>query len=679
MQHLMLTITLASDAEPGSGIGATGLDQCLPRDLDGRPMLQASHVKGLMLDALRQISQERNWPRELEAAVFGAPDAAYSRVQVGDACLAPEAIPLTISRTAVAPDGSKRTGSLRTVEALPCGNVLTAPLRLDCQAGDAVDLAGRLAALSVSAVGGGRNRGAGACQVTLSGESRRPGDLLKVLDAQLRSGVCPQPAAIAPRADPLPLNGHRDAVLRRVVFVADGPICCPERPVAAGNTIETGIAIPASAVQGMLLTVLNAHNGPMATACFDDVRFRAWPLHPVTPAAEVAGGSDDVAGLDDLPHAVRAPRSLRISKLRRDDGTYVLGDAAIAPLPPNEPSPGAPLRATDGVLLVRPRRPTQLWRAPTIPRALSTHGVHRDGDDRRNLFSALSLAPMVFTGLLSLPPEVADALDEALRQDAHVTAGKARSVRGSGRLQLAATTWEESLHHEGLPADLTDRVFVVQSPLAIPDEWPVGRAVDVLGRLVQAAGWPDIDFAASQAHCGLRFGWNRHGIGPQVGEHRRLKARRCVLPGSVIVLTEPLRDQAAKLLTGIGAGREAGFGAVLPHPGIADEVVSIEPRLETLASDGAGELALELWRRSGGAHGPSAAQIGAVRERLKHDITKGRQYLDQQRRERPARFWQRWEPVYELLMTELQARPGVVVKALKGWQDLAAANKEERR
>jgi len=683
MQNLKLTITLASDAQPGSGIGAVGLDQCLPRDLDGRPMLQASHLKGLLLDALRQISDQRNWSADLAVAVFGAPDSAQARVQLTDARASSAVNTLVVSRTAVDDEGTKRDKSLRTVEAMPCGMELGATIRLNAVPDSTVDLAFRLAALSVAAVGGDRNRGAGACQVVIEGEERGPGELLLALAGALSESGCPSPAAITSRAEASQLSGTPEGVLHRVVFIADGPICCPVRPVAPGNTITSGIAIPASAVQGLLLTRLNEVNGPLASACFADKRFRAWPLLPVALAGNQLRGSEaDTRGavLDTLPNGLLVSLAHRISKLARPDGTFVLGDSAIAELPENDPSPGSPLKQAEGVLLTYDGQPPRLWRSGTIPRVLSTHGVHRDGDGERNLFSVLALAPMIFTGLVSLPAEAADALARILETDDHVSIGKARSVRGGGRLILKSMSANGALDLVDLPNGKTGRVFIVQSPLVIPDAWRVHRAEETFASLAEEAGWPTVDIAASRAESGLRFGWNRHGLGTTVGEHRRLRAQRCIEPGSVIVLDEPLGDARAKLLAGIGAGREAGFGALLPHPGIAQEVVSHSEPLAERASDGSGELALALWSAAGRTSGPSASQIGALRERLADAGKASAQEYLRSQKDRPARVWQRWEHVYQSLVHGIDSNSDhTMVAALRGWQDLAVTHKEERQ
>lgn len=681
MQKLTMTIRLASDAEPGSGIAGGGVDQRVPRSAAGLPILQSSHIKGLLLESLRQIVAERQWKEDLCSAVFGAPDAGQSRVVVGDAHLVTDtaAHGLTISRTAVDAEGSKLDRSLRTVEAIGAGSAFEAPLWIDGDADEAIDLAVRLAALSIGAVGASRSRGAGACQVMLDGQQQAPGQLLRKLDDLLKAGRYPERVKTDLREERRSLASG-DGVVARLFLVAEGPICCPERPVTPGNTIESSLAIPASAVQGLLLTLLNGVDSALASACFEDPRFRAWPLLPVAFPGDVPNWENDAAVLDKLPRGVRAPLSLRISKLRRADGTFVLGDTALGMLPANEPSPGAPLRASDGVLLVSPNAAPRFWRAVDIPRVLSTHGVHRDGQGERNLFSVISIAPLVFEGLVMLPPEGAEALERRLQQDDAVTVGKARSVRGQGRLVIRPLGSQHLLTTISMQGDeAADRTFIVQGPLALPDAGDLGHAEEALARLVADSGWGELDVERSRAELGLRFGWNRHGLGQSVGQHRRLRARRCVLPGSVIVLKEALADPHARLAEGLGPGREAGFGAVFPHPGVAhDEVFEPKVATRTRPADASGKLAFELWEKAGGAAGPSAAQVSALLKRLRRGKSSAaRTFLETQRRDRPARVWGRWEPVYDDLIATLDSP--LMEMALKGWQDLAAANKEQRQ
>src|SRR5690606_14678038 len=175
------------------------------------------------------------------------------------------------------------------------------------------------------------------------------------------------------------------------------------------------------------------------------------------------------------------------------------------------------------------------------------------------------------------------------------------------------------------------------------------------------------------AQVGVRFGWNRHGLGQTVGQHRRLRARRVVLPGSVIVLESPLPDVESKLLEGLGSGREQGFGGLLPHPGIASSRLLPNVAPPTLRSrDEAGRIAAELWDASHGRAGPSSSQIGHLAQLTRKDPERALTYVAKQG-DRPPRIWELWKPVHHRIGELIAKDPALAARVLRGWQDLAAA------
>ena len=56
-------LTLVSDGEPGTGLGGDLVDDFVPRDTAGRPLLRASHVRGLVRERMAEIG-----------SVIGRPD-----------------------------------------------------------------------------------------------------------------------------------------------------------------------------------------------------------------------------------------------------------------------------------------------------------------------------------------------------------------------------------------------------------------------------------------------------------------------------------------------------------------------------------------------------------------------------------------------------------------------------
>lgn len=683
MIRLRAVIDLASDAEPGSGLGTETLNALLPRDEAGQPWVPASHLKGLLRERFEVIARPLGWGDSIEDRLFGREgrdggDGVCGALQVS-AARGPSAVATkVIVRTAVGALGTARANSLRATEALATGSQLQATLTVDGDEGGDLDLATRLCLRSLPALGGNRTRGAGGCKVTVLVERegdwvedpKLPGELLQALDAVVRSG--PPPGRPESRSRSAARLAAGEPELMRLVFRAQSPVCCPESPVVGNNVLRSGFAIPSSAVQGALLTCLDAVDPALATACFGDSRFRAWPL---LPAGE--------AGTKDVPSPARVALSHKMSKLAGQEGEHEFHDASIAPYDWRSVAAGSPLKGSDGVLLGYQDGSVSLWCAADMPRLVTAHGVHHDpsGTGQRNLFTVEAMAPLCWTGLVALPREAVAPLTDALR--AHgLQLGKARTIRGHGTARLEAAADALSPVQLG---DATGRVFVVQSPLVIPDDWPVIEAEAALKRLVESAGWGNVQIDAAwegsrvvqtQAACGVRFGWNREGLGARVGEHRRLRARRVILPGSVVVLEAPLTDPRQRLQVGVGDGRDQGFGALLPHPGIASRRFRRAVEMPQVKSvNAAGKVGLELWnlaRPRGG--GPSPSQIGSVAARVASP-EQALAYLAKQRSARPPRIWHAWEPVIAKVEALIKVNPPEAAKALRVWQDLAIAHR----
>ncbi len=672
MTSLTFAISLASDAEPGSGRGGELVDSYVPRDMHDRPVLLGSHIKGLMRARLTEISSSvgevQPHAEDLLAACFGrfgaeGDSGALSRVRLADGRLTQQKDTLNIARTALGDLGTAATTTLRTTEAVPSGAQWTGTIDLlDAPEGGVADLAIRLALTAIEAVGGGRNRGAGACRVTIAGESRTPGALLQALAAALKTARSPEPRSAAEPAAAKALDPSAAVAWLDLTFVADGPVCCPETPEVKSNIIRSGFAIPASAVRGAIVTRLSEVDDALASACYKSDRFRAWPLLP-------ARLLDDH---DPLPWPVRVSLSHRVSKLPDEKGLYDFRDRLIESYDWRQVLAGSPLKAVDGVLL-RADGGIRLWKAAQMPRSLSAHGVHWSPDDqsKRNLFTVEAMAPMVWRGLVALPAEAAQSFLDSLQKDKRVSFGKARTVRGGGVLS-AAPLGSSPLDSATPAGKCAGRIFVAQSPLVLPEAWNVDVAGDALKRLAIEAGWGNV--CEAHATLGIRFGWNRHTAG-------RLRARVCLLPGSVLLLERPLSDPTSMLLRGLGDGREAGFGAVWPHPGMAQSLYPDpmrKPPLRERGSNETGRLGFELWAAAKG-RGPTASQIGAVLGllRLQGGKEKALDFLERQEG-RPERVWRVWRSVLELVRKHIQEKDSnLVAEALRMWQDLRIANRPE--
>jgi hypothetical protein len=682
-----LELELLRDAEPGTGLGTEVLDGVVPRDDRGLPVIPASHLKGVLRNQLESIA---SWidlgavgPNRLLPvldALLGrggedGGDGQLGRFRTTDlrsASKAGDRATMEIRRTALGALGTALSGSLRTTEAVRAGMSFRGRVHLDAGLGDPLDLACRLGLMSIEAVGGSRTRGAGLCRIQVVGETRTPGALLQALELALaRMPADPGHARVVP-VGPRKLTSRQTSWFR-LAFVADDPVCCPETPTIGSNVIRSGPVIPASAVQGALLTLLNNVEPALASGAYADSSFRAWPLTPIAAAADSGDGTASGFG-------VRVDLSHRMSKLVDDrSGGHLFFDSAIAPYAWSDAPAGSSLKSSDGVLVRGADGHVGLWRAQDLPRILRAHGVHNGPDGMRNLFTVEALAPLAYSGLLAIPAEAGKRLQELLLQGGAVCFGKARSVRGGGRLSLISLDAGGAPWSWRLPAaqqQAEGRVFIVQSPLALPDEWQIDCAEEALARLVRESGWGELQLGdpegrgrhgGSAATIGLRFGWNRHGLGDVVGQHRRLRAKRVILPGSVVVLRRALSNIEQRLLEGLGAGREQGFGALLPHPGVATVRLPRSPELPELRSEPWAEFGLRLWRDAGGDSGPSASQIGALAQRVARGGAAARGYLEQLHM-RPPRIWDVWKTVRDTLLQEL-GNPNLG-KALRAWHDL---------
>lgn len=674
MKTLSYTLTLLSDGCIGSGFGGETVNDLLARDHHGRPVIRASHIKGLLRECLQVIGDEREWLVDLDAYCFGAEGNINNSGTVRFTDASCREIPAVreISRTSINSLGTALDTTLRTTEVVAAGTEFRGTLRLNEEAGEAVETAVKLALLTLNAVGGGRTRGSGACLISIEGENRGPGELLRHLDSQLKTASLPERASTLNVPSDLNPEPEGKAVLLQLSFTAESPVCCPEHPVGDGNVIRSGLGIPASAVLGAVITRLASTDPSAAHSAFLDQRTRAWPLLPC-PYAEV------------LP--VRVSLSHRMSKLPDERGIYDFRDATIEPYEWQNQLRDAPLKGGDGVLF-RSKGEVRLWKNSEMPRLLTSHAVHKD---QRNLFTVESQAPMLFTGLISLPPRAADQLMKLLQDDPVMHFGKARTIRGTGTMKVTHFDDASGFKH------WEQQVFVLQSPAAIPDDWKMGaaRSERALAKLVKESfGLEVLEIeeeegvvqVSSQTACAVRFGWNRHVQGAGASGPGRLRARRVFLPGTVFKLQEPPTDLHAFLIRGLGQlcdsnadGRTQGYGALLPHPGRAIQPYKPETHIDSVQpSTRAGKWALEWFRETREGAGPSPSQIAAVYQRIEKSGKNNALAFLKRQEDRPTRIWDKWNPILKDVKVAIEKDPGEASNALRTWQDLVIANKGGR-
>lgn len=645
------TLKLVSDAEPSSGLGTQLVDSLIPRNFDGAPILPSSHLKGLMKQALLDVDSALS-PTGLGDLIDKAFGAEGDSDQNSGACffLSDAVAPVdtaitTVSRTSLNEFGVAKSGSLRTTEAVASGTEFAGTLVFTGSPSPLLDTLVRYALLSVMEVGGSRSRGCGACAVEIPGENRTPGVLLKELTELLGANS----ADLLAEAPNVESSGTEDKpVTLRLTFTADSDICLPDRPVVGTNTISSGFSISASAVQGMILTRINALNKAVADACFESELFRAWPLQPV------AGESDKIP--------VRVSTSHKISKLPVEEGEHVFCDAMIEEYDWDKTPKNAPLKAADGVLCSGAEG-VALWRSADMPRSLSAHGVVNGPDGKRNLYTVESMAVKRFQGVVVLPENAANLLLESLKDNATVQVGKGRSVRGSGELRAEPV---ESLADVCADSQNSKNgsVFIVQSPMLVEKDTGMRSVGEMIKEIVADAGWGEVVEAAGSV--AVMFGWNRHGGGRQTPV-------AVIEPGSVFRLKSTPDNLTSLLVKGIGDGRKRGCGAVLPHPGIAKKRYEPNPAIPEISRDdnGPGVRGYNLWKASKALL--SASQISQVWSLAGESTDAALHYLEKQRTDRPARIWDRWKGVINPLKEELKSHPKQAAETLKVWHDLAVA------
>jgi len=544
-RHFDFTIRLVSDAEPSSGFGTELVNSLVPRSTDGYPIIPASHIKGLMKQALLDVIGTLNpeGARYCMACVFGSEgsdlssEALFSLVDAKCHC---HNTLSTVTRTGLTEYGTAKEGTLRTAEIVSVGSEFKGTVRFRGNPSPLLDTLARYALLSVMEIGGSRNRGCGACCVSIEGEHRTPGTLLRELLLLSCKDELLLPASKAVSVD----GSSQHQVVLKLTFTALSPLCVPELPVVNGtNTICSGFVIPASAVQGIVLHRINALESAVADACFVSKLFRVWPMLPLIPGSE------------GLP--VRVSTSHRISKLPDENGVYQFCDRIVESDPEKNAHHTVSLKDVDGVLAVVEGQ-VNLWRSSDMPRSISAHAVINDPKDRRNRFTVESIAVNEFSGMVLLPEDAAQLLCASLKENPVVAVGKARSVRGSGVLR-AEVLPEIPINFTSLESGDRAPVFIAQSPLVVENENLDRPANEILKELVESSGWGEVD--QCDGSVSILFGWNRHREGRQ-------EAIRIIEPGSVFKLKKEPKNLTELLAAGIGGGRDRGCGAVLPHPGI---------------------------------------------------------------------------------------------------------------
>jgi len=312
------------------------------------------------------------------------------------------------------------------------------------------------------------------------------------------------------------------------------------------------------------------------------------------------------------------------------------------------------------------------------------------------------MAPMIWRGQVVIPENIADLLVSEFETQPHVAVGKARTIRGLGRMIARRVDQREAAL---LGGDEPGRVLVLQSPVEIPKplyaDLVANRcSAEVILRTI-AADWlahhglPELSKTPNVwANAGIRFGWNRSiGFGDRPAGFQ--DAVPVLLPGSVFTMSADPDAEKLRygLMTGLFAdpggktepGRLKGFGAAAMHPGTAERFYERgggHRVAEAQSSSSAMRVVMKLRQKS---HLPSPSQIRAVEQLIKpgtrdekESLQKAIQYLESQC-QRIVRIWHDWEDVYsevnQLLSTSSPRDAQVALKALA---DIAVTRMQEK-
>lgn len=630
MTTLNYTLKLISDAMPSSGFGTELIDSMITRDINGTPIIRASHLKGVMRQTLIDtISLLGHVKSPLVKNVFGSTPKEEidcgALFSLSDAVLTNDGSVMIVTRTKINNHGVAESGSLRSSEMVANGSEFLGKCYIDAEAGAVEELAVRFALIALDAIGGSRTRGVGQCVVSIDGYDKTPGILLKELDILLKGGIQQRKF----NKDIVESNfKNQSTQLFRIEFEAETPVCCPEIPVKT-NLLTSGFSIPASAVQGAILHRLNRQFPEVASACFVSDKFRVWPLQPLP-----RGATESVRV--SLTHKVN--KNAEANKLQSENIWF--DDEAIH-IDWREHAKGAPLKSNDGVL-IQTKAGLALWKSSAMPRVISIHNSVKEKD----LFSIESMAPGRWVGFVALPVEAADVFEKVVQENSRFVFGKRRSVQGGGILSLGRI--------ENLPvpevSDIDETILITQSPVLIdykPDVPLETSFKKIACTWATKNGLPEPEMVWADA--GIRFGWNRHHLGKTIGKQNRLQALPVVLPGAVIKFACKVETVALQkaMIAGLGDCKQRGFGALLCHPGVAKLIHKDDRELREVSSASKFAMlkAVEIAKTKESL--PSSSQISAIISHLKNGgALAAREYLSQQKK-RGDKFWSDWQEVYK--------------------------------
>jgi hypothetical protein len=158
---------LLSDAHPGTGSGGGGIDALVARDRQGRPVIWASHLEGVLRDAARRLHGQ-----EVADGFFGRAGGERQRAVFTSLYAAenPERHIWRSTARKAFDNRAPKDDTLRVVEYVPRGTRFSGQVELP---DNELPMLRRLLQ-EVDALGGGRATGAGRVKLSLVEKTRKP-------------------------------------------------------------------------------------------------------------------------------------------------------------------------------------------------------------------------------------------------------------------------------------------------------------------------------------------------------------------------------------------------------------------------------------------------------------------------------------------------------------------------
>lgn len=159
-----LEVLTLEDLHTGAGTGGGDIDALVTRDRQGRPVIRASHFKGLLREAGEELSHHQGMTAGEMNALLGMPGSGRGALRLTSLRTQGAGATLVWGSSARVPGGrAPLEDTLRFVEHIAAGTRFEATLRL-ADPGLASALEALLA--RIDRMGGGRNRGSGLVRVT---------------------------------------------------------------------------------------------------------------------------------------------------------------------------------------------------------------------------------------------------------------------------------------------------------------------------------------------------------------------------------------------------------------------------------------------------------------------------------------------------------------------------------